>query len=337
VIAVVMGLLLLAGGVWYYISGLGVDTTDDAFTDGRVVNISPQISGRVVSLDVNDNEFVRTGAPIVHIDPRRYKIAIEQAQAALDVAKAQAAGGELAVAIAKKNFPAILDQAKAQMQTAQANLERTKADYERQSSLPRAATTQQEVDATRAAFLQAQAQVAQAQAQTEQASPVSQRIESASTDFQGQQAAIEQAQARIDSANLDLSHTIVTVPQDGWITRRNVEKGDYLTPGQQIVSIVSPDVWITANFKETQLARIRPGQRVDIDVDAYPNLKLEGHIDSIQLGSGSKFSAFPPENATGNFVKVVQRVPVKIVIDGGLDPKLPLPLGASVTPTVHVE
>ena len=108
---------------------------------------------------------------------------------------------------------------------------------------------------------------------------------------------------------------MVTAPQDGWITKRNVEAGNYVTPGQQIFSIVTPDVWITANFKENQLDRMRPGQKVKIEVDAYPQLDLRGHVDSIQLGSGSKFTAFPPENATGNFVKIVQRVPVKIVID----------------------
>ena len=105
-----------------------------------------------------------------------------------------------------------------------------------------------------------------------------------------------------------------------------------MQPGQPIFSLVTPEVWVTANFKETQLDRMRPGQQVDIDVDAYPGLKLDGHVDSVQLGSGSQFTAFPPENATGNFVKIVQRVPVKIVIDSGLDPNLPLPLGISVEP-----
>jgi membrane fusion protein (multidrug efflux system) len=130
---------------------------------------------------------------------------------------------------------------------------------------------------------------------------------------------------------------VVKAPQDGWITKRNVEKGNYVAPGQQIFSIVATDVWITANFKESQLVNMRPGQHVDIRVDAYPQLRLEGHVDSIQLGSGSKFTAFPPENATGNFIKIVQRVPVKIVIDKGLDPKIPLPLGISVEPKVTVQ
>ena len=148
---------------------------------------------------------------------------------------------------------------------------------------------------------------------------------------------VEQAQGSLDQANLNLSWTVVRAPQDGWITQRNVEMGNYVTAGQQIFSIVSPEVWVTANFKETQLDLMRPGQSVKISVDAYPQLHLMGHVDSIQKGSGSKFSAFPAQNATGNFVKIVQRVPVKIVIDSGLEPNLPLPLGISVTPTVTVQ
>jgi membrane fusion protein, multidrug efflux system len=178
--------------------------------------------------------------------------------------------------------------------------------------------------------------VALADAQVAQNSPVPERIgetDAAVGQLKGQ---VEQAQARLDQANLNLSWTVVTAPQDGWITKRNVEKGTYVAPGQQIFSIVAAEIWITANFKESQLAHMRPGQHVTIRVDAYPSLRLEGHIDSIQLGSGSKFTAFPPENATGNFIKIVQRVPVKIVIDKGLDPKIPLPLGISVEPRVTV-
>jgi membrane fusion protein (multidrug efflux system) len=126
-------------------------------------------------------------------------------------------------------------------------------------------------------------------------------------------------------------------PQDGWVTKRNVERGNFAQSGQSILALVTPERWVTANFKETQLDRMRPGQKVSIEVDAYPSRTLEGHVDSVQLGSGSRFSAFPAENATGNFVKIVQRVPVKIVIDQGLDPKLPLPLGISVVPTVTLK
>ena len=334
---VLVALLLLAGGVYYWLSGRNVESTDDAFTDGSVVSVAPQVAGEVVSLDVTDNESVKAGQPIIHIDPAQYVNSRNQARGALDAAKSQAAGQQLEVEIAKKNFPALLQQAQAQLATAQANLTKAQGDYDRQRNLPKAATTQQEVDATFAAFQQAQAQVLQAQAQVQIESPVPQRINAASAQYDQLQGDVEQDQARLDQAELDLSRTVVKAPQDGWITRRNVDKGDYVMPGQQIVAIVTPQVWITANFKEGQLDRIRPGQKVSIKVDAYPHLDLSGHVDSIQLGTGAKFSAFPPENATGNFVKVVQRVPVKIVIDSGLDPNLPLPLGLSVEPTVTVQ
>jgi membrane fusion protein (multidrug efflux system) len=186
-------------------------------------------------------------------------------------------------------------------------------------------------------LLSAEAQVTSAEAAVQVAMPVAPNIAESGAQVQQLGGALLQARAAITQAQLNLEWCVLRAPQDGWITKRNVEVGNYVQPGAQIFSIVSPDIWITANFKENQLARMRPGQVVDITVDAYPKLKLTGHVDSVQLGSGSKFTAFPPENATGNFVKIVQRVPVKIIIDSGLDPNLPLPLGLSVEPTVALK
>lgn len=331
------GALALLVGSYYWLSTRNIASTDDAFTDGRAITISPQVAGLVASLDVNDNQFVRKGDPLIHIDQRQYRIDRDSAQGALDTAKAQLEGFRYGAEIARKNFPAQLAQAQAQLANAQAVEARAAADYQRQRSLPQKATAQQEIDAAAAALKQAKAQVALAEAQVLAAKPVPQRIGEADAQVGQLQGQIEAAQARLDQANLNLSWTVVTAPQDGWVTKRNVEQGNYVTTGQQIMSIVSPEVWVTANFKENQLARMHPGQKVDIEVDAYPQLALKGHVDSIQLGSGSKFTAFPPENATGNFVKIVQRVPVKIVIDSGLDPALPLPLGISVTPMVTLK
>jgi membrane fusion protein (multidrug efflux system) len=333
---VVIG-LLVAGGVYYWISTRGLESTDDAYTDGRAVDIAPQVAGVVVSLDVTDNQFVHKGQPLIHIDPRQYQIDRDQAEGALEAAKRQYQGQTLGAEIARKNFPALLQQAQAQLAAAKAAELKAQADYNRQKSLPKAATTQQEIDAATAALAQANAQVMLAEAQVEENTPVPQRIGEVDQQVGQLSGQVEQAQAKLDQADLNLSHTVVAAPQDGWITKRNVEVGNYVTTAQQIFSIVSPDVWITANFKENQLDQMRPGQKVRISVDAYPQLKLTGHVDSIQMGSGSKFTAFPAENATGNFVKIVQRVPVKIVIDSGLDPNLPLPLGISVTPTVVVQ
>ena len=235
------------------------------------------------------------------------------------------------------NFPARLESARAQLLDAQANLFKAQTDYKRQQSIPRAATTGQQVDYATAALRSAEAQVASAQAAVQEATPVKPNVAQSGAQVKQLQGSITQADANLRQAQLNLQWCVVRAPQDGWITRRNVEKGNYVTPGQQIFSIVSPEIWVTANFKENQLARMRAGQHVHVTVDAYPSLNLDGHIDSVQLGSGSKFTAFPPENATGNFVKIVQRVPVKIDIDHGLDPQLPLPLGISVDPTVDLK
>jgi membrane fusion protein (multidrug efflux system) len=328
--------LLIGGGIYFWLSTRNIEWTDDAYTDGRAVSVAPRVSGLVVSLDVADNEFVHKGQALIHIDPRQFELDRDSAQGALDMAQHQLAGQKFGAEIARKNFPARLKEAQAQLASAQAMEAKAQADDRRQRSLPKAATTQQEIDAAAAALRQAQAQVLQAEAQIVQAEPVPQQIGQADTQVGQLKGQVEQAQARLDQALLNLSWTVVTAPQDGWITKRNVEVGDYVTVGQQIFSIVAPEVWITANFKESELDRIRPGQPATIKLDAYPHLDLRGHVDSIRLGSGSKFTAFPPENATGNFVKIVQRVPVKIVIDKGLDPNLPLPLGISAVPTVDV-
>jgi membrane fusion protein (multidrug efflux system) len=328
--------LLIGGGIYYWLSTRNIEWTDDAYTDGRAVSVAPRVSGLVVSLDVADNEFVHKGQPLIHIDPRQFELDRDSAQGALDMAQHQLAGQKFGAEIARKNFPARLKEAQAQLASAQAMEAKAQADDRRQRSLPKAATTQQEIDAAAAALRQAQAQVLQAEAQIVQAEPVPQQIGQADTQVGQLKGQVEQAQAKLDQALLNLSWTVVAAPQDGWITQRNVEMGNYVTAGQQIISMVAPEVWITANFKESELDRIRPGQPATIKLDAYPHLDLRGHVDSIRLGSGSKFTAFPPENATGNFVKIVQRVPVKIVIDKGLDPNLPLPLGISAVPTVDV-
>jgi membrane fusion protein (multidrug efflux system) len=210
------------------------------------------------------------------------------------------------------------------------------ADARRQRGLPKQATMQQDVDNAEAALRSADAQVDAAQAAVQQADLVPQFVGQAEARVRQLEAQVALVRAQLDQADLNLSWTKIVAPKDGWITKRNIEQGNYAQAGQSVLSLVTPDIWVTANFKESQLGRMRPGQQVDISVDAYPQLKLKGHVDSIQLGSGSRFTAFPPENATGNFVKIVQRVPVKIVIDSGMDPNLPLPLGVSVEPTVRL-
>jgi membrane fusion protein (multidrug efflux system) len=150
-------------------------------------------------------------------------------------------------------------------------------------------------------------------------------------------AQVDQAAAQLTTAELNLTYTEIRAPQDGWITHRNVQVGSYVQPGQALVSLVAPDIWIAANFKENQLNRMRLGQEVTIKIDAFKDIQLKGHVDSLQMGTGAVFTTFPAENATGNFVKIVQRIPVKIKIDSGTDPERPLPLGLSVEPEVHLK
>jgi membrane fusion protein (multidrug efflux system) len=325
------------GGLYLWYAGRNIESTDDAFTDGRAVMIAPQVGGAVISLDVVDNQFVHKGDVLIRIDPRQYQNDRDLAEGALVTAEAQQGAQTYGLEVARKNFPALLAQANAQAASAKATLDKAQADYDRQKSLSRQATSQQDVDAAKAALQLAQAQEALAEAQVAQASPVPQRIGEVEKTVGQLKGQVEQARARLAQADLNLEWTVVRAPQDGWVTKRNVELGNIVAPGQQILSLVGPERWVTANFKESQLSEVRPGQKVKIEVDAYPSLKLEGHVDSIQQGSGSKFTAFPPENATGNFVKVVQRVPVKIAIDSGVDPERPLPLGLSVVPTVALK
>lgn len=312
-------------------------STDDAFTDGRAVSIAPRVSGQVTALLVNDNQFIRKGQPIITIDPRDYQVAVEKAQAALLQDESELKSAEIALDKAKVTYPAQLLNAQGALEVAQANLLNSQQNYRRQHSVPRAATTQQQIDQANAGVRQAEGQVKEAQAQVDSASLVAQNIATARAKVDELKGLVGAAQASLDQAKLNLSYTTVRAPQDGWVTKRNVEQGYYLQAGQTIMDLVVPEVWVTANFKETQLTRMRPGQEVTIAVDAYPQLHLIGHVGSLQMGTGSRFSTFPAENATGNFVKIVQRVPVKIIIDHGLDPHLPLPLGLSVEPVVHLD
>jgi membrane fusion protein (multidrug efflux system) len=337
IIAGVVVLILAAIGGTYLFATRNETTTDDAYTDGRAVTVAAQVTGYVTVLAVNDNQFVHRGDLLVQIDQRPYIAAVDQAKANLLIAEAQSAAAKLGMEIARKNFPAQLDAAKGVAEQAKGQLFNAESEFKRQHHVASAATTQQAVDQSTAQLQQAQGRLLQAEAQVTEATPVQQNI--GQTDQKAHQldAQVLQAKANLEQAELNLGYTRIVAPQDGWVTRRNVEAGNYLQAGGQIMALVTPDIWITANFKETQLDRMRPGQHCDIEIDAYPGLHLRGHVNSVQLGSGSRFTAFPAENATGNFVKIVQRVPVKIVIDSGLDPHMPLGLGLSVEPTVYLQ
>ena len=250
------------GAHWYLTKDEA--STDDAYTDGRAITVAPQVAGTVVALHVTDNQRVKAGDVLLEIDPRAYAAARDQAQGSLQVAEAQLANARINLEWAQAGYPAQLAAAQAALAAARAGRFKADADARRQRGLPKQATTQQEIDTATAALSTAEAQVDQAQAAVRQAELVPQYIGQAEAQVRQLEAQVALARAQLEQAALNLSWTRMTAPQDGWITKRNVEQGNYVQAGQSILSIVTPEIWITANFKESQLDRMRPGQKVDI-------------------------------------------------------------------------
>ena len=313
---------------YYFVAFRPYESTDDAFIDGHAISISPKVAGHVTQLLITDNQRVRPGDRLLQIDPRDYEVRLEAARANLAAARSRQAQAQSLVTVAEAQ--AAQDHAAVAAATAEAR--RTQADLERYRAVEIRAISQQQLDAAVAAEQAARAtlEVAQKKAAMSEA-----QINLAKSQITVAETGVEQGNVAIRQADLDLSYTALTAPVAGLITHRAVEVGQFLQPGQGVFSIVAEHVWVTANFKETQLARIKPGQPVSIHLDAVPDRQFKGHVDSIQAGTGAQFSLLPPENAAGNYVKVVQRVPVKIVFD---EPDLPaLPLGASAVPAIRVQ
>jgi membrane fusion protein, multidrug efflux system len=327
VVVIVLAIAAGAGVIWW-LSGRDYETTDDAFIDARVVNISSQVSGAIVAVPVTDNQLVNTGALLIEIDPRDYQAALVQAQA--QVAQAQSNIASLQAQIDAQK--ARIDQAQKQAAQTQAALTYAQQESERyQDLLRRNAGTRQQEQQAHSNLIQAQANLASAEANavaTEKQIPV---IE---TQRQTAVGALNQAEANVEPAQTNLDRTRITAPEPGRATRITGAVGQYAQPGQVLMLFVPENKWVTANFKETELTDMRPGQPVDIKIDAYPGRIFHGHIASIQAGSGAAFSLLPPQNATGNFVKVVQRVPVKITFD--TPPDVYIGPGMSVVPSVKV-
>jgi membrane fusion protein (multidrug efflux system) len=301
-VAALVVILMIGALIWWLIARQYEDT-DDAFIDTHIVHISPQISGQVVSIAVNDNQLVRRGQLLVQIDPADPTAKLSQANAQLTAAQTQ------------------LDQARATERGAEAQAQNAQADLARYKLLQRIA-----------ASAVAQEQIDQANATARNA--VAQR-DAANAQIRNAMAQIKVNQAAIASVKLNLGYTRIVSPVDGHVTQRSVALGNYVTPGQELLAIVPLKLWVTANFKETQLASMRVGQPVSVAVDACGDADVRGHVDSIQFGAGQAFGILPPENATGNYVKVVQRVPVKIMLDR-IPPHCVLGPGMSVEPTVKV-
>ena len=341
--AIVLAVLLYFG-LHYLVFVLTHETTDDAFIAANVASVAPRVSGQVSTVRVLDNEMVHSNDLLVEIDPSNYATAAAQKEASAEAQeanyKAMMAGWDL-MQEKVTTAQATADQSKADADAAKSTDVLAKADFQRMEQLRKENTvSEQEFDAAEAAIQKADADwIAAKQKAVADASKVNEaKAELAATKASVGMALAQyhQAQANVQAAHLDLSYTKIFAPCDGHITRKMVEPGDYVQVGQTLMSIVPTNVFVFANFKESQLKKMRPKQGVLIEIDALDGQTFRGHVESIQAGSGAAFSLLPPENATGNYVKVVQRVPVKILFDEPLPAGHRFGPGLSVEPSVRV-
>lgn len=329
-------IILLGVGIYYYFYRDEV-STDSATIDGHAVVVSPKVQGYVKTLYIQDNQLVKAGDILLEIDPTDYIIRRDRAKAALVAAKAAANAAYNNLATTAVSAPSNVDSAEAQVAAEQATWERSFADRQRMESLFSAgACSRQQLDQAIATEKSDHSTLDKLQADLRSANTAPSVIAASQSTTDQLLAQVKQAEADLAQAESDLANTKIIAPMDGRITNRSVELGNYVQAGQQLASLVGTELWIVANFKENQLEHMQPGQAVDIRIDAYPNVNLRGKVDSFQSGTGSYFSLFPAENATGNFVKIVQRVPVKIVFDSPPDGTFHLGPGMSVIPTVHL-
>lgn len=361
VLAILIILIVLGYAVWSYYASR--ESTDDAQIDGHIVPISARVGGTVEKVNVDDNQYVEAGTVLVQLDPTDYQVAVARARAELQDATATLQAARTGVPLTHttttstlSNAQASLNAAQQEVTASQARLREAEAQYKlaaddvrrfaqlvRKDEIPQqrydtAVTAEQQaaatVDAARAAVANAQSHVAQAEAMVRGAETAPQQLAITRAKAGAAQANVARLQATLQQAELNLQYTVIRAPVTGIVSKKTVEPGEVIQPGQPVLALVNlEDVWVTANFKETQLKNMRPGQPAEIEVDAYGRT-YKGHVDSIGGATGARFSLLPPENATGNYVKVVQRVPVKIVFEKGQDPQHLLRPGMSVVPTV---
>jgi membrane fusion protein, multidrug efflux system len=323
-------LLAAAAGYLYWDHTSHFESTDDAFIAARQFAIAPKVAGYITAVPVTDNQHVNKGDVIAQIDQRDFRTALAQAQA--QVAAAEAGIHNIDAQISMQD--AQISASQAQVGQAQANMELARVTWGRDQPLVNKGWATAQQGTTDVQNLKAQqAGVDSAQA----ALKVAQRqIDTLRAQRASAEASLAQAQAQLDQANLNLSYTTVTADQPGRVVNLSGAVGQYAQAGTNLTMFVPDEIWVVANYKETQLDRMRPGQPVDLEIDAYPERHFRGHLDSVQPGSGPAFSLLPPENATGNYVKIVQRVPVKLILD---NPPTDVSLGPgmSVVPTARVD
>jgi membrane fusion protein (multidrug efflux system) len=320
---------LVVGGTLYWLNARHFESTDDASVDAYMTQMAPRVAGQVTKLLFADNQHVAAGQTLVLIDPRDFQAKLDQAQAQRASAEATLQQAQAQVVVQQAN----VDQAAANVRVADADLLQAKQDYDRFHAINPGAVTRQQVEASTATFHSAQAKL---DSNRQMVGGAQAQVRAAQAQVLAAQASLKQAEANTQAAELQLSYCTIVAPMAGTVTHRTVDAGNYVNPGQAMFALVQDDRWVTANFKETQLADIRPGQDVDVSIDAVPSVTFHGKVDSFQAGTGTAFSVLPAENATGNYVKIVQRLPVKIVFDDTRVKDYPLAPGMSVTPSVRV-
>ena len=336
------GLLYL--GLGYLAVNLTHETTDDAFLDADIVSVAPKVAGQVAKVQALNNRRVKAGDVLLEIDPQDLQVALDEKKAALDSARANTELLKSALDLTRAmvvSAQATAKQSAAEAMASQATAERAAADLKRGQGLIADRTiSPQEFDAIEAGAKAAEAShdAARAKAASDE-SKVAETEAAAGTAvkaFERAEAQTRQTEWDLKAAEQNLAYARLTAPIDGVVTKKAVASGDYVQVGQRLLALVPEDFYVTANYKETQIKAIRPGQVVEIAVDSIEHGPFAGHVDSIMAGSGARFSLLPPENAVGNYVKVVQRIPVKILFDHPLKADHALGPGMSVVPSIRV-
>ena len=324
--AVILGVV----GYLYWLAAFHpFESTDDAFVDARQFTVAAKVTGYVIDVPVTDNQHLDAGQPLFRIDPRDYEVALAQAKA--QVASAEASIRNIAAQV--EGQKAQIEVAEAQVTQAEASLTFARADAARYQDLAkRGAGTVQQSQSSTSTLDQQQAGLDRAKA-----SAVAARTQVGSLEAQkaGAEASLAMARAHQAQADLNLGYTTVTAAQPGRVVQLSGAKGQFAQAGQALATFVPDDIWVVAYYKETQITDMRPGQHADVTIDAYPGRKIEGRVASVQPGSGTAFSLLPAQNATGNYVKVVQRIPVKIVVDAW-PTDVAIGPGMSIVPRVRV-
>jgi membrane fusion protein, multidrug efflux system len=336
---VLLALFVLFGGGWAiraWLFGRSHVTTDNAQVDGHVTPVAPKVGGFVLRVLVEENQPVREGDTLVVLDTRDARSRLLQAEADLALARSMAGSnrraGQMQAQLAASRANAA--GAEATVVSADASLRKAQADLERARRL--AATnvvSAQQLDAAEAAYAVASAQ---AEAARRQAGAATSQVTASMAALQGADARLAAAEAAVETARLQLEYTTVVAPSDGIVARRKVEAGELVQPGQTLMTVVpTTGLWVTANLKETQLEDVTPGDAATFTVDAYPGRKFRGTVESVSPATGARFALLPPDNATGNFTKVVQRVPVRIAVTGEASAEFPLRPGLSAEVTIQ--